>query len=79
MKAYKSAAIRAGKMVQLGTHSSPSPPEIPEGAIITSDEDYIKTASGDYILAGIIQVPNNALITPTGDYIKTANNEFITI
>jgi len=71
-------SIKIGK-VQLGTHSSPLLPIIPNGAIITSSGDYIKTSSGDYILAGINQIPMNALITGDGDYIKTLNNEYITI
>ena len=68
---YKKVGFQQGSLL------NPAPPsEIPDGAIITLDGDYIKTLDGDYIIAGT-PVPNNALITISGEYIKTLNNEFI--
>ena len=60
-------------------NTEPIPDEAPEGAIVTLNGDYVKTTTGDYVVAVTNSIPQGALTTLNGDYIKTLNNEFITI
>jgi len=77
MKAYKSAAVKAGKMVQLGTYLNPLPPtEIPDGTILTVNGEVIY-AVGDSLYVFAVNSPT--LLTSFGEPIKSTDNKFITI
>lgn len=64
--------------VRQGSLLNPAP-EIPEGAITTSDGKYVKTTAGDYIVSVNSLIPEGALISLGGSFIKTLNNTYITI